>query len=281
LSPLGITAAEIVDPALDGRPPFVLSDAFPGDWLPVPAGVRLAEWPPQNRKTVKRARWLSAEAFQRVQRGEIPDLADLIQAPGVREYTQLRNTIGRTSNTTAQGGDLFPTEEAVLCEVEYLTVYARIRDDFVGRFWPLVQELASWGFGSDRSVGKGQFRLGPALEAVEGLDAPADADGCVVLSTFQPAANDPTEGAWEAFTKYGKVGPDFGLENVFKRPVILFRPGACFRRPAPTGWLGRAIPMGELLAPDAAVHLQERGAVVIHGAFGLAVPMRWPAGGAA
>ena len=266
---------EVIDPALDGRPPFVLSDAFPGDWLPVPALVRLLDWPVADRKTVKRARWLSAEAFRRVQHGERPALTDLIQASGVWEYTQLRNTIGRASNSTAQGGGLFPTDETVLCDAAYLTVYARVRDDFVRRFWALMQELAAWGFGSDRSVGKGQFHLGPELESVEGLDAPADADGCVVLSTFQPAAGDPTDGAWEAFTKYGKLGPDFGLENVFKHPVILFRPGTCFRRPILQGWLGRAIPMRELLAPDARESLGGRGAEVIHAAFGLCVPLAW------
>ncbi len=269
---------EVIDPALEGRPPFVLSDAFPGDWLPVPAVVRLMDWPAADRKTVKRARWLSAEAFRRVRRGERLALTDLIQNSGVREYTQLRNTIGRTSSTTARGGGLFPTDEAVLDTVEYLTVYARVQDDFVERFWALVRETAIWGFGSDRSVGKGQFRLGPELERCEELDAPADAAGCVVLSTFQPAVGDPTDGAWEAFTKYGKLGPDFGLENVFKRPIILFRPGACFHRATPPGWLGRAIPMNELLAPDVTALLAARGAAVIHAAFGLCVPLAWPAG---
>ena len=110
-----------------------------------------------------------------------------------------------------------------------MTVYARVEAGFAELFWRLVQELAHWGFGSDRSAGKGQFRLDSQLEPANDLDAPAEADGCVVLSTFQPAATDPTDGAWEAFTKYGKLGPDFGLENVFKRPMIVFRPGACFR----------------------------------------------------
>src|SRR5262249_24063599 len=146
-------------------------------------------------------------------------------------------------------------------------------DEFASLFWRLVQEFAEWGFGGDRSAGKGQFRLGTNLEPAEELDEPGEADGCVVLSTFQPASGDPTDGAWDAFTKYGKLGPDFGRENVFKRPLILFRPGACFRRPAPQGWLGRAIPMGELLAPDVVAQLDGRGATVIHWAFGLCVPL--------
>lgn len=265
---------EIVEPALEGRPPFVLSNAFPDDRLPVPMVVRLTDWPAADRKAVKRARWLSEEAFRSVQGGGRVGLSDLISDAGVHEYVQLRNTIGRDSNTTAREGGLFPTDEAVLDHgVNFLSVYARIQDGFADFFWRLLQELAGWGFGADRSAGKGQFRLEGQLEPADALDGPADAGGCLVLSTFQPAADDPTDGAWDAFTKYGKLGPDFGLENVFKRPMILLRPGACFRRPVPKGWLGRAIPMRELLAPDAAKALEDRGTAVVHWAFGLCVPL--------
>ena len=270
---------QIIEPALAGQPPFVLSDAFPGDWLRVPAAMRLLDLPAEQRKTVKRAKWLSLESFRRLQRGELPAMSDLIQDSGIREYTQLRNTIGRSSNTTTDGGGLFPTQESVLDkEGNCLTIYARVETGFVDPFWRLVQELAQWGFGSDRSAGKGQFRLESQLEPASELDAPADADGCVVLSTFQPAATDPTEGAWEAFTKYGKLGPDFGLENVFKRPMIVFRPGACFRGQVACGWLGRAIPMHELLAEDAVAHLNGKAASVVQWAFGLSVPLNWPRG---
>ncbi len=270
---------QIIEPAMAGRPPFVLSDAFPGDWIRVPAAVRLLEAPAEQRKTVKRARWLSQQSFRRLQRGELPTMSDLIHDSGIREYLQLRNTISRSSNTTTAGGSLFPTQEAVLDEnVNCLTVYARVESDFVETLWRLVQELAHWGFGSDRSAGKGQFRLGSQLESANELDAPADANGCVVLSTFQPAATDPTDGAWEAFTKYGKLGPDFGLENVFKRPMIVFRPGACFRAQAARGWMGRAIPTHELLAEEVVGHLHGRAASVVHWAFGLCVPLKWPEG---
>jgi len=42
---LGIVTA---GPALAGRPPFMLSDAFPGDWLSVPAAVRLLDAPAEQ-----------------------------------------------------------------------------------------------------------------------------------------------------------------------------------------------------------------------------------------
>ncbi len=270
---------QLIEPALAGRPPFVLSDAFPGEWLPLPAAVRTLDVPAELRKPLKRARWLLPKAFRLLQAGTVPGTGEMLRDAGVLEYTQLRNTIGRASNTTSNGGGLFPTEESVLKKgIRHLTVYARVVPEFVEPFAQLVQELAQWGFGSDRTAGKGQFRLDGGLEPVADLDEPADADGCVVLSTFQPGGGDPTDGAWEAFTKYGKLGPDFGLENVFKKPIILLRPGATFRVPAPRGWLGRAIPMNDLLAHEVVGHLQGIGANVIHWAFGLCVPLRWPRG---
>lgn len=270
---------QIIEPALAGQPPFVLSDAFPGDWLPLPAAVRLLEVPAGQRKSVKRAKWLSVKSFTRLQQGELPALGDLIRDTGIHEYTQLRNTIGRSSNTTTDGGGLFPTQESVLDKgTNWLTVYARVESGYVEPFWRLVQELAHWGFGSDRSAGKGQFRLESQLEPAKELDEQGDADGSVIFSTFQPAAGDPTDGTWEAFTKYGKLGPDFGLENVFKRPIIVFRPGACFRGQTSRGWIGRAIPMQEMLAEDVVRHLDGAGASVVHWAFGLSVPLRWPQG---
>lgn len=270
---------QLIEPALANRPPFVVSDAFPGDWLPLPAAVRTLDMAPPLRKPVRRARWLRRDAFRQFQAGTVPGTGAMLADSGVHDYTQLRNTIGRASNTTSNGGGLFPTEESVLKQgVRHLTVYARVVPEFVEPFGRLVQELAQWGFGSDRTAGKGQFRLDGGLEAVAELDEPADAVGCVALSTFQPAGGDPTDGAWEAFTKYGKLGPDFGLENVFKKPIIVLRPGASFRVPAPRGWLGRAIPMQDLLAHEVVGHLQGIGANVIHWAFGLCLPLRWPEG---
>lgn len=274
-----ILRQQILEPALASRPPFVLSDAFPGDWLPLPAAVRLLEAPAELRKPLKRAKWLSQKSFAQLQRGELPAMAELIRDTGIHEYTQLRNTIGRSANTTTDGGGLFPTQESVLEKgVTCLTIYVRLETGFVELFWRLVQELAHWGFGSDRSAGKGQFGLDGQLEPVNELDTPTDADSFVVLSTFQPGAGDPTDGAWEVFTKYGKLGPDFGLENVFKRPMIVFRPGASFHGQASPGWIGRAIPMQELLSDDVVRHLNGIGASVVHWAFGLCVPLKWPYG---
>lgn len=271
---------ELIEPGLNGEPPFVVSDAFPGEWLPIPASVRMASWAAEERKPVKRSRWIERTVFTRLQHGHRPGIADLIQDRGVHEYLQLRNTISRASNTTAMGGGLYPTAERVLGADDqnrafsHLTIYIRIRRQSKDLLTELLKELATWGFGADRSAGKGQFRLGSGLEAIDEFDEVKSPTGCVVLSTFQPSSGDPTDGSWDAFTKYGRLGADFGFENVFKRPLIMLRPGAFFTPSASKGWVGRAIPMRELLSPDVVSELAARQANVVHWAFGLAVPVR-------
>jgi CRISPR-associated protein Csm4 len=270
-----VLAREILQPALAGQPPFVLSDAFPGDWLPIPMTVRLQDWSAEDRKPVKRAHWLQPDAFRRAQRGELLALSELVSERGIHSFVQLRNTIGRTSNSTSDGGGLFGDRLYAVNGNTELAVYVRIADGFADRLLVLFRELEQTGFGSDNSIGKGQFELVSELQPQAELDSVHNANGVFVLSTFQPGPADPTDGCWESFTKYGKLGSDFGIENVFKRPMIMLRPGACFRAALCRGWIGRAIPMNELLALDAAATLSDRGCSVLQLAFGLSVPFVW------
>jgi len=139
----------------------------------------------------------------------------------------------------------------------------------------LLNALSEIGFGADVATGRGQFDIVDDPEPVTWLNKPlADANAIVCLSTFQPATTDPTDGLWEAFSKFGKLGPDFGLADVRKRTLIMFRPGACFRTASPPKFLGRAIPMDQILPSESADVLRAQGINIIHPAFGLIVPAR-------
>ncbi len=271
---------EILKPTLAGEPPFVLSDAFPGDLLPIPITVKLHHWEPDVRKEVKRARWITLEAFNLAQRGEPPRKDGLFGEELIQPLERIRNTISRTTDTTGDEGSLFPTQEFVLDtsssltkETPYLSVYVRVGEGFEERLIQLFRLLEANGFGADASVGYGRFEVIPTLEPVDWLDVPADSiNGLMTLSTFQPAQNDPTDGYWELLMKYGKVGADFGLENVFKKPLVMLKPGACFRSRPFRPYLGRAIPMSEILPKEITDELQAMEINMLHYAFGLAVP---------
>jgi CRISPR/Cas system CSM-associated protein Csm4 (group 5 of RAMP superfamily) len=248
--------------------------------LPIPLSLKGKAWPPDERKRVKKARWLTRDAFRRFQVGGKLTLDDLIDIPGVTTVERLHNSIDRATNTTGSAGSLFSQLEMFLegrtgatPSLDFLTLYARVTEGFEEQLMTLLTDLAKTGFGADLSVGCGEFELLSGLEAADDMGATnSPSNGVVVLSTFQPGSNDPVEGVWDAFTKYGKLGPDFGIDNVFKRPMVCLRPGACFRTERTSEFLGRAIKMDELLAPDVCRVLRERGSEVMHLAYGLSLP---------
>lgn len=270
----------ITVPALRGEPPFVLSDAFPGDLLPIPAVLRLRNWPEDQRKAIKRARWLSRDSFLAVRHGA-PSLqpADLLPDGYVFfHHNRLRNTLDRSTQGTPGRGGLWPCWETRLAATQnFLSVYARVSDPFAFHLKRLFSELSNFGFGADSSAGLGQFELVGEPQDADWLDTPPElASGCLTLSSFQPAQHDPTEGLWEAFVKYGKLGPDFGLENVFKRPLFMLRPGACFVDSSARPFLGRAIPMDQLLPAETTAEVRTQGRRVVQFAYGIAVPYPMP-----
>lgn len=239
---------------------------------------------PRDRKLVKRARYLAKDAFRKFREGTLPTRSDLITEDPIKIASHFHNTLSRSTNTTSEGGGLFTLPDYHLerkkkdqPRIDFLSIYARIEAGCESMLSDLLKETASYGFGADVSTGKGHFELLDGLERIEELDHLNTApNGVVTLSTFQPAPKDPIDGFWERFTKYGKLGPDFGLANVFKRPLFLLRPGACFRSEEPRPYLGRAIPMDEILAPDAVDQLRGQDVEIIHPAFGLALPAAFP-----
>jgi len=304
---------------LDGQPPFVLSDALPGDLLPIPVAIRLFDPPSEtNHKAIKRGRWIRRNDFLAVRTaqsaGDIPWNRLLSDEDVLLTETTRHNTLARDSDASlgeeAGGGGLFSrpdtflrmnvaginesglTTAAQTSTLESapafkgarndggarLSLYFRAHDDkATDLLLDLLYELSLTGFGADIATGRGQFEIVGEPEPAPELDAaPKDANGLIVLSTFQPAPGDPVDGYWEAFPKFGKVGPDLGLTDVRKHTLIMFRPGACFRADSPRTYLGRALPMNLILPESAASALREGGVNIIHPAFGLAVPMRLP-----
>lgn len=279
----------LIEPMLAGRPPFVLSDAFPGDLLPVPVAVRLAKPPlDADRKAIKRGRWLKRGDFLALRAngheadgdGRVPWDRLLPDSAVFCDETTRHNTLARDSDASLEEGGLFSRPDTHLRSAQNgraaLTLYFRAADDAAADLLlDLLHELSLVGFGADVATGRGQFEIAGDPEPDLDLDQPPPgADAVVVFSTFQPAPGNPTDGLWEAFPKFGKLGTDLGLSDVRKHTLILFRPGACFRADPATLFLGRALPMDEVLPAAAADELRSRHIEIIHPAFGLAVPAK-------
>lgn len=272
---------DFLDPWNERDPLFVISDAFPGDSLPAPACLPLWwNWPEDERKNVKQAQWLSSDQFRQVQLGtQRPELSNSIPKP-IRENVRLRNSISRATDTTGDGGELFEVPFSSLSDPsENLTIYARAKGNGLEILTEALTLLGQTGYGADASVGHGGFGLdGEPTECAELDDVPYS-DGFVSLSTFQPAQDDPTDGLWKSFIKYGKMAPDFHRIAIFKRPQVMLQPGACFRTDGgPKPFYGTPIGPDRLLVKHQADALAKSGVRPVQAAFALAVPIIWKTG---
>jgi len=268
--------SRIISPALSGVPPFVLSDAFPEELLPIPLSVRSENWPDEARRKVKKSRWLTQLAFGKVQRGGELEATELLEDASAHTVNHIHVTLDRLSDR-AEDQSLQNAEET-FSATSYLSVYARIEPGFVKIASELFRSLSLTGFGADVSTGAGQFEVLSEFEPFNQLDDVNQASGAVILSTFQPSRTDPTDGVWDVFTKYGKIGPSFGLASVFKRPFIMLRPGTCFKASPPRPYYGRVIPMCEFADTETIDKLQKDGINLVHPAFGLSVPIKFKGG---
>jgi CRISPR-associated protein Csm4 len=267
---------DLLEPWRWDQPPFVLSDAFPGDLLPCPACLALWPWPESQRKYVKRTEWLSADQFHELQRGRRPDTTGHPPAP-LQSSLRMRNSLDRQSDRTGTAGSLYEVPLAVLSDQDsYLSVYAKVAAGKEKFLVDLLGLLSDSGFGADTSVGQGQFRVEVGFEGASWLEQVEGANAWISLSTFQPSRKDPSEGYWRSFVKYGKLGPDFGVEGVFKRPQWMLRAGSCFREAGSLrDWYGSAIGSDKLLPEATRRELAGAGIHPVHPAFALPVPMKW------
>ena len=272
---------DFLDPWMDNAPRFVLSDAFPTGRMPAPAALPLLwEWPPEDRKKLKRCDWLAVDEFRELQQAGQPDIAFRRNGNGtlIRHHVRIRNSVPRAvSDLDADTVQLFEVPYSTLTSDRGLTVYARVSGDGLAVLVESLDMLGKVGFGADASVGHGAFQRGGDPEPCSELDDVPDADGFVSLSTFQPAASDPVDGFWRTFIKYGKMAPEFHGSAIFKRPQVMLRPGACFRTPGgPGAFYGTAIRPEDLLTERDRKALAAHDVHPMQAAFALAVPMRWP-----
>lgn len=229
------------------NPPVLISDGFPGDYLPqilLPRSTTPAGKPKEERiahyrrlKDSGRSQWVALEVFDSLRQGELP----LGITPSVNSLQLIRpnitqkNTIDRATNTAGgDAGDLFEMEEIVIPEV---TFYWRIEENYESVVRDFLADLAAAGYGKRKSIGYGHIERW-SLESFDGFASVPDADGFVTLSRFVPAPANPREGYWNTVVKYGKLGEEFAVGgNPFKKPLIQLDCGSCFRDSVPADWV--------------------------------------------
>jgi CRISPR-associated protein Csm4 len=253
------------------NPPFVLSDGWPGDYLPLPMSAEFTvlahEAAAPQKKKLKPPLYVSQEDFSNVIRGGIVErdrvLANMF-CPSARVQTAIDRDLG-----AAAEGMLFETGTQYLHEsCETVSVYLR-SERYLDQTVACFNALARTGFGKRSSTGLGQFEIA-APERWDLQHQAGEANAFVTLNHFVPAPNDPTEGLWRTHVTYPKFHAN-SVSNVFKGSILTLTPGSVFRTPQQPqpSWYGSMIPVPRPEMPKA-----------LHYGLCLPVPMTWPTGNA-
>lgn len=258
------------------KPPFLLSNGFPGEMLPRPlispspvsSTFSLTEQMKHfyKEKDLKNVSHISRQDFERMLLGKEfdPEIyksdKDKYSKPATR--SALKNQLNRLTGTTGGGGQLFSFEEHCISNI---SIYLKIKDGFEEVVKKIFNYLKDTGYGKRKSVGYGQIKE-MTFEPFSGFASPADANGFVSLSNFVPAENDPVQGYWKLIIKYGKLSEGFATEtNVFKKPLLMMEAGSTFYDSPVKDYYGHLV---KGLAKD---HDE-----VVQYAFALPVPMKLP-----
>lgn len=136
-----------------GEPPFILSNGYPGDFLPKPAYVSLPEQRDEQKayelkKRVKEIRYLSLSEFNRALNGDTEWVEEYLrrEPPGVlREFPTVHSQISRLSGTTQEGA-LYELKETAY-DPSYVSIYIKAVEGWVETIRELFDRLSASGYG--------------------------------------------------------------------------------------------------------------------------------------
>jgi CRISPR-associated protein Csm4 len=239
-------------PFKEGNPPFLLSDGFPGQLLPIPFSAEFSLGDPIQQKEMRKLRYLTSDVFDQMRRGEkaISSLQPT-QVPGIA-YLSTHNSISRVNSRTLSEGGVYSLSESFIPTV---SIYIKVvSEDWKDSVVDLFRELSKSGYGKKKSIGKGHFIINDNVDEYS-FDEAGSANGFVTLSSFCPKRTDPVHGAYKTFVKYGKLGDIFTFcGNPFKRPLVMIKTGSVFRTGGPPKeYYGRMIDNGIAPAKPEAV----------------------------
>jgi CRISPR-associated protein Csm4 len=246
------TLAEFLSLYEEKTPPVLLSDGFPGDYLPRPllpppvapaAGESKRQRIERLRlaKKLQQVELLTLDEFNRARMGQPvePSLTQETLKESLHIHAMQKNQIDRVTNTAgSEAGELYNIVEY---RIPRVTIFWRIAEGYFDTVSEFLNDLQATGYGKRKSVGYGQVE-GFTLKEFNGFTDVPEANGFVTLSRFVPEPDDPTDGYWNATVKYGKLGEELAVSgNPYKRPLVQLVPGSCFRDATPREWYGRLL----------------------------------------
>lgn len=241
------------------KPVLTLSSAFPAGMYPAPKtnnwietsnnkpDLTLAEQI-ERRRAAKIARKISFISFQELSNllcnkdSGIDYAGKVNSANEIKVELAMHNSVNRISSTTKKGtGSLFAqpisyTPKGTVFESYLTTDYFSLEE-----LTEIFSSIELSGFGKNKHTGQGRFKIEICEGSLPTCETP---NAWLLLSNMVPATDDPINGYYECFMKFGKLGGSFaaGRQNPFKKPLLMLKPGSVFLgNKAPKGCLVRDI----------------------------------------
>lgn len=180
------------------------------------------------------------------------------------------NTINRLTNMTLSEGGLFFTKDQYVSPDNPVDFHLLVASNTYSsdEIVSLFENALSGGYGRDKSTGKGKIKVGQAKSFK--MPSVKEPNTVLLLGPSAPAKEDPTDGYWQIFTRYGKLGGDWatgpgptGNHNPFKRPLTMLKSGSVLFTDSPRLYYGRLID-----------NVHAEFAQVKHYGLSIAMPMR-------
>jgi len=242
-----------------GAPPFVLSDGWPGDLMPMPEHATM----PPTPKKLKPPLYLPQASFRSIMRGETTMTSGLLTNL-IRSSARVQTAIDRDSGSAADG-QLFETDTQYLDEAcDLMSVYVR-SNRYMEQVVACFKALALTGFGKKSSTGLGDFEIAGEPKRCGWLDDVPGANAWMALNHFVPAPGDPVDGRWRTHVTFPKFHAN-AVSNVFKGAILMLTPGSVFRtcEGSPQPWYGSMISVPRPEMPKA-----------LHYGLCFSVPLVW------
>lgn len=148
--------------------------------------------------------------------------------PKYKFYTRrydMHNTINRLTNSTLEEGGLYSVESTYFQKDSKIWIAIKSNNLNKTELENLFNFIMKNGFGKDASVGKGSLKLIDVVE--KNLPASSEPNAFLSLSHFIPYPDSSTNMYYSFIVKFGKLGGSFANSMpVFKKPLILFKPGS-------------------------------------------------------
>lgn len=257
------------------NPPFILSNAFPEGMLPKinnikssnvfekvsmhhdietkEEKIKLMKFMKKQKKKI----FVPKKEFQFLRNNPITS-SFITESKKVEENNQTKHSISQYSvkNTINRldGSTMFVSESGEefsglygITEIYYegkLSIYIKIRNDYdIDELLKYLKYIELTGFGKKKSSGKGSFEIVSFDKAPWIDESITGANGFISLSNYVPDETDYTEIIYaDISTKRGKLSGGYANEeNIFKKPIVHYLPGAVFVSQNPREIKGKAV----------------------------------------